>query len=160
MEVATTLDHLVSVRLRQRDNERADELSAEAGRIVDAAVEEVSPDRIPILRHRAEALLGLGRSSEAESILEQSLSLGDEVLAPDHWQTAAPRAALGRLLADRQERVPAEGLLTAAYEVLREGRGEEDPETQRAREELYELYHEWGRPEDAARYRSPEEGRR
>lgn len=151
-QVATTLDLLVVALIRQGEFERAEPLSERALEIVDGAVDEKSHDRVPILRHRAELLLGLGRLDEAEPLLREALQVGEEVLAPDHWQTATTRVVLGELLAERKDWVPAEGFLLAGHDVLREERGVDDPETRRARRQLHDLYVDWGRPDEARRY--------
>jgi eukaryotic-like serine/threonine-protein kinase len=98
------------------------------------------------------ALAVRGNAEEAEALLRSALAVRREKLVPGHWQIAVAESALGALLSQRRVQ-EAEPLLMNAYEVLRNARGESDPDTRIALSSLIEHYERMGKHELAAAHR-------
>ena len=109
-----------------------------------------------ILQVRGLSLAATGRSAEAEASLRESLAVRTRSLPPSHWLIASSRSILGEHLVRHTRRfAEAEPLLRDGYEGLRAALGPGDPRTKTALARLVALYDAWGRPSEAARYRTP-----
>jgi serine/threonine protein kinase/tetratricopeptide (TPR) repeat protein len=94
------------------------------------------------------------RIAEAEKHLREALAIRQRIHPAGHWRIAEAKAGLGHCLLRARRLDEAEPLLRDGYEGLRVSR-ETLPEDVRAvRRDLVALYESWGRPEQAARYRT------
>jgi tetratricopeptide (TPR) repeat protein len=98
--------------------------------------------------------LRLGRVTEGEASLRDALRIRQRALPPGHWLIAATHSAIGEALMLRKQYAASERLLLDALETLRTARGEDGELTQLARARLAMLYDAWGKPEQAAKYRT------
>ncbi|MGI8744928.1 MAG: tetratricopeptide repeat protein [Bryobacteraceae bacterium] len=109
------------------------------------------------------AQLGLGRAlleqrkyEDAEIILRECLS-GYQKTAPDAWQRFDAESALGASLAGERKFQEAEALMVESYPGLLEPRPgiptEDRSALVQARSRLVDLYENWGKPEQATRWR-------
>ena len=71
------------------------------------------------------------------------------------WMVASKELRVARCLVAEGMNAQAEELLESAYKVLHAQLGDQHTETGLARELFRDLYTNWGRPEDAARYAEP-----
>jgi serine/threonine-protein kinase len=95
-----------------------------------------------------------GRSKEAEVVLREAVKLRTESLPKDHFWVAVANDALGECLTNQKRFAEAEPLLIESYATLKSRLGPTDPRTAEAFRRLGTLYDSWGKPEQAARYRS------
>jgi serine/threonine-protein kinase len=99
-------------------------------------------------------LMRTGALGEAESTLRSVVERLEQTLPHDHPGTAAARGALGECLVIETRYAEAEPLLVDSYKVFQARVGSADPRTQTARVRLLKLYEAWGKPDEAARYRT------
>lgn len=99
IDVAINLNHLCGILIELDDLEKADRYSAEALDIARAAVGEQSIQLAQCLHIRGEVLYHRGQYREAAACLEEALAIREEVLAADHFETAATKAVLDSTLA-------------------------------------------------------------
>jgi eukaryotic-like serine/threonine-protein kinase len=108
---------------------------------------------------RASAILGriltiTGRASEAEPLLRDALA----VLEPRVPRQSNPMATmlgnLGDCLVAQARYAEAEPLLNESYTILKAVNVPQSPGLDEARQRLVSLYEAWGKPQEAARYRS------
>ena len=102
----------------------------------------------------ADHLLSRGRDREAAHWARQVLALRRRTLPEGHWIIASSESILGAHLARRGRFAQAESLLVPAERKLVGIRGEDAPEVQDARTRLMDLYDAWGKPAQAAQWRS------
>ena len=88
-------------------------------------------------------------------MFREAIDLYSKVLAPDHQNIAIARIKLGRTLVRERQFTEAEGFLKAGYDVLARQMDPSARWVQSARAELVTVYEALGRPEQAARYRTP-----
>ena len=100
------------------------------------------------------ALGAMDSLAEGERWLRESLDLRRRTLPEGHWIIASSESILGAHLARRGRFAQAESLLVPAERKLVEIRGEEAPVVKDARTRLVDLYEAWGKPAEAARWRS------
>src|SRR5262249_46604856 len=101
-------------------------------------------------------LLLAGRAGEAEVYLQQALVI-QEKRGPA-WLVGATRSELGGAVSAQHRYKEAEPLLLDGYDLLRKSRGEEHARTVAARAGVAANYEAWGKPEQAARYRTAPAG--
>ena len=108
---------------------------------------------------RASGMLGrilstTGRAREAEPLLREALA----VLEPRVPRQSNPMATilgnLGDCLAAQARYADAEPLLNESYTILKAVHLPQSPMLDEARQRLVSLYEAWGKPQEAARYRS------
>lgn len=109
----------------------------------------------------ARALMGLGRGRlargqrvEAEQAFGRALAIRQRIHPPGHWRIAEASVALGDCLRRARRFREAEALLQPGYETLRSSSEAAPEDVRSARNHLIELYESWGRPQEAARYRT------
>jgi serine/threonine protein kinase/tetratricopeptide (TPR) repeat protein len=90
---------------------------------------------------------GLALTSDAVRIL-------GAVLEPGQWEMGAARSAQGHCLGRTGRYAEGERELLAALQIVEAALGPDHPRNDRIRFRLVELYEAWGRPEEAARYRT------
>lgn len=93
-----------------------------------------------------------GRSNEAEALLREALAIRQERAPRRSNVVAIALGNLGECLTSERRYAEAEPLLTESYETLKSIHVPQSPVLRQAAERLVELYSEWGRPRQAARY--------
>jgi eukaryotic-like serine/threonine-protein kinase len=127
---------------------------------VQAARKQLAADRPRLaaaLADTGKALLDAKAYAAAEPLLRESLSLGEQKV-PDAWRTHHARSLLGGALLGQQKYADAEPLLLQGYRGLKERAVKIPPEEQgsltTALERLAQLYVAWGKPVEAAKWRT------
>jgi tetratricopeptide (TPR) repeat protein len=97
------------------------------------------------------------RHAEAEKLLRQCLA-ERETKEPDSFRLASTQSMLGRVLAEQKKFAEAEPLLLAGYKGLKANAGK-TPDWGKhylpdALEWLAQIYEDWGKPDEAAKWRS------
>jgi hypothetical protein len=95
-----------------------------------------------------------GKSQESEAFVCETVKLRTESLPKDHFWVAVANSALGECLATLKRFNEAEPLLVEGYTQLNSSLGPKDPRTKEALGRLVELYELWGKPAQAAQYRT------
>jgi tetratricopeptide (TPR) repeat protein len=95
-----------------------------------------------------------GRFAEAEANLREALQIRNRILPKGHYFTAVTQGALGECLTTQKRFAEAETLLLESYATLKSVQGEHSPLTVDATGRLVTLYQSWGKPKEAARYRT------
>lgn len=115
--------------------------------------------------NRAFARVGLatlwmdeGNYTAAEPLLVEALRVRRVSLPEGHRYTAESLYELGDCYRGLGRYAEAEELILEAYDSLVESQGPENGRTRRAARRLVRLYEDWGRPDDAERYRGVAEG--
>ena len=109
---------------------------------------------------RASGMLGriltaTRRPAEAEPLLREALAVL-ETRVPRHSNPMATMLGnLGECLAAQARYAEAEPLLKESYEIVKTVHVPESPVLEEARQHLISLYDAWGKPQQAAVYRSP-----
>jgi tetratricopeptide (TPR) repeat protein/predicted Ser/Thr protein kinase len=111
------------------------------------------PDLAETLIGLGEVLAAEGQAQEAEAMLRQALEIRRKTLPKDHPGVAEAESALGACLTRLGKFDEAESLLLASYPILR-SKQSASPSTEEAGRHLVELYEAWGKPDQAAAYRS------
>jgi len=98
-----------------------------------------------------------GRNAEAEELLRRCLAEREKT-EPNGFRQASTRTMLGRVLAEQKKFAEAEPLLLAGYEGLEANADKISRARQYHRSDarawLAELYEDWGKPDEAAKWRS------
>ena len=95
-----------------------------------------------------------GKSKEGETILREAVKLRTESLPKEHFWVAVANDALGECLTTQHRFAEAEPLLVQNYDLLNSRLGKRDPRTADALRRLVTLYDVWGKPAQAAQYRT------
>jgi tetratricopeptide (TPR) repeat protein len=110
------------------------------------------PQVASTLTVKADLMLATGKYEAARDVATEAQRILLGSLPEDHWQVAAARNAAGAALAGLGDFEAAERLLLGSLAGLA---GSPIPDLEaRGRQRVYQLYRAWGRPEQAARYRS------
>jgi non-specific serine/threonine protein kinase/serine/threonine-protein kinase len=149
-------DDLLTVYVRAGETTKAIALTTEEVRAAREMFPSDSPALTATIADAGGALLELQAYAQAEPLLRETLSLGDQYL-PDSWRTYHARTLLGGALMGQQKFAEAEPLLLLGYAGLREREGQIPPETSmsvtQALERLVHLYDAWGQLDKAAQWR-------
>jgi len=108
---------------------------------------------------RASGMLGrilstTGRAREAEPLLREALALLEPRVPRQSNPMATILGNLGDCLAAQARYAEAEPLLNESYTILKAVHLPQSPMLDEARQRLVSLYEAWGKPQEAARYRS------
>jgi tetratricopeptide (TPR) repeat protein len=108
---------------------------------------------------RASGMLGrilstTGRAREAEPLLREALAVLEQRVPRKSNPMATMLGNLGECLAAQARYAEAEPLLNESYTILKAVHVPQSPVLDEARQRLVSLYEAWGKPQDAARYRS------
>ncbi|MFN0181010.1 MAG: tetratricopeptide repeat protein [Gemmatimonadales bacterium] len=101
----------------------------------------------------------LRKDREAESVFRRAVALGAASWPPTNGDLIRAKRFLGQFLLGLNRFAAAESLLVDAHQSLIAGFGPSNQYVAGSAADLVELYRRWGRPADAARYRSPEKQR-
>jgi serine/threonine-protein kinase len=99
-------------------------------------------------------LIDLGQPDLAEPYLREALVLREQALDGPHWLLALTRGHLGRALMGQGRYAEAEPFLLTAYEDTASEYGSDDEQSQKAAGFLVALYEAWGKPQQAAAFRT------
>jgi eukaryotic-like serine/threonine-protein kinase len=109
----------------------------------------------------AENLLAQQKYAEAEPMARESLAIRSEK-GPDRWATFYARTTLGGALLGQSKYAEAEPLLIQAFEGMKARESQMRPQSKvrmiESLERLAQLYDDWGKPAEAARWRKVLEG--
>jgi len=151
---AYPLTLLSELYYRLGDHQQAREEIEHALRIQQRAL---APDHIDFTWSRitlAKILMRTGALPEAEIYLRSALEKLALSLPQDHTGAASAHGALGECLVLQTRYAEAEPLLLESHRVFQGRMGAADPRTESARDRLIKLYEAWGKPAEAARYRT------
>src|SRR5690606_3129831 len=138
-ELATSLNNLAAVYLRQQRWEAARDASVEATQLRIQALGEEHPHTASSRLAQALALSRLGQFREAEALLREALGTYDAQRGRAHWQSGNARVYLGTVLTNPGSHAEAKTVLDEALQVLTPALGEDHYRTQNAREALAAL---------------------
>jgi len=127
-----------------------------ASRLLGSLIGEAAPGESLIAR--SETLLREGRVEEAVSLLRGCLAIREKALPPGSWLVADARSRLGAALAHGGRHAEAEVLLLEAQAAMSEDRLCPAEYRRQAIQRVVELYESWGKPDQAAEWRSRLEG--
>ena len=105
-------------------------------------------------RSLGDCLLKENQPKEAETVYKRALAAGSAILPPEHDLLAAVTSKQAAALIALGDYRAAEPLLLKSYPALLKSKGEQDPDTVAARNNLIALYDHTNRPDQANRYRS------
>jgi Tetratricopeptide repeat. len=135
------------------------EANALASKLVEDARQRFSPHSPQLaaaLEEVGQALLEIKDYGQAESLLRESMSLGDRHF-PESWHRHHARSLLGGALLGQQKFKEAEPLLLEGYVGMqaREDQipGDANVPLTQAEERLVQLYDAWNKPDQAAQWR-------
>src|SRR5262249_4002293 len=105
-------------------------------------------------------LVELPAWADAETVLRECLAIRGEK-EPDDWRTFNAKSLLGAALLGQQKYADAEPLLVEGYEGMKKrqpapgqhGAGPDPEQLTEALERLVQLYDQWEKPDQAARWR-------
>ncbi len=155
-QVGTTLNNLAKVCMRRGEYGRAEELYREALAVCQRAFGEEHPQTAAVYGNLAKSLLEQDRRAEAEAHGRQAVDLATRTLPAGHWSIGVLQAIHGTTLLRLGQYEQAETVLLQAHAALTAARGPQYERTREVAERLVELYEAWGRPAQAAEWRSPE----
>ncbi len=93
------------------------------------------------------------RLRQAEPLLRAALAADQKALKPGAWDIADAESELGACLLGERRYAAAAPLMAGSFPTLRAKLGAHDPvNVTRALQRLVQLYREWGKPQQAARY--------
>jgi serine/threonine-protein kinase len=102
----------------------------------------------------SEVLLKLGDPERALGYVQEGLGLLRSKLQADDFRVLQAEAALGACLSGLGRHSEAEPLLIGSYKRMRESTGVSNDSKESTRMWLVDLYEAWGKPDEAARYRT------
>ncbi|MEM7352892.1 MAG: serine/threonine-protein kinase [Acidobacteriota bacterium] len=158
LEVAKSLNNLALCLQRMGSFAEAEPLQQEAVTVHIEVLREDHHDVAVLRRNLASLLLELRRPEEAESLIRQALAGFHISRSEDYWRSADARSVLGACLGALKQFEAAEVLLLESYSALRADKGPESVYTRDAAGRLVDLYRVWGKPGEAARYLSAQDG--
>lgn len=147
----------LALLLRDQDNPAtAEPMLRTALADLRAALPANHPDVSDALLGLGQTLMDRGRPAQADSLLQRAVQIRQQALPDDSKRIAEAQMAWGRCLIELQQYPEAESALRDAHALLRDRGNDPDVGAPRARRLLLSLYEAWGRPQQAARYRSAE----
>ena len=99
-------------------------------------------------------LVDTGDCDAGESLLQNSLKLGELTLQDNDWRLGAIKSVLGECLTTLGRYEEAGPLVVESYPVIRAEYGDGHAETRNALQRIIRLYEAWGKPDKAAEYRA------
>ena len=153
-DYAWTLFNYANFLLRRERFAEAESASREVLALRGRTLPDAHPAVGSAMQALGVALARQGNMEEGERWLRESLELRRAQLPEGHWLIASGESVLGEQLARAGRYAEAERLLVPAAERLLAERGAESPQVRDARRRVAEMYEGWGRPADAARWRS------
>ncbi len=139
--------------LQGRDDE-AEAFFREAMLALRRTVGDEHPDTLVAIGNLGDLYTKQGRLREAEALLVPAVGAARRVLPPGHVVTALTLTNYARFLAAAARYEEAEPVLLEAHSILDGAVGSAHRFTRRAVDSLAALYEAWGKPDEAARWRS------
>lgn len=112
------------------------------------------PDIAGSMTLLADLLVATKQFDEAYSYAAQARQISSGANTENHWRTAIAASAEGAALTGMQKYAEAETLLLKSRDVLRADEGALPIFVEATDQRLASLYEDWGRPDEAAKYRS------
>ncbi len=114
---------------------------------------EEHPNTITGVYNHADLLREMGEVDESETLFRRCIELGIANLPTHHYMLGKYRSGYGELLRAAKRFEDAEPALEEGYQILNEQLGPQHKDTIRALDRLIQLYDDWGRPEQAEKWR-------
>ncbi len=135
---------------------------AEADGLLSAALADAThalgpdqPDTLACAHALGRLRLRQNRPADAESLLKDAAALALKAMGPEAWKPAQYAATHAEALIDLKDFAAAEKELRSAYSQLAEKLGADNGHALTARAALVRLYEAWGKPEEAAKWKTP-----
>ena len=133
---------------------RLAQLPTEAAHLFDR--NPISPSHAAALVIRGTTLLHENKPAEAELKMREGLAIREK-MQPDDWTTFETKSLLGEALLAQRKFDEAEPLLLSGYEGMKQREGtipqQDKPRLTKALRRLVKLYEEWGKPDEATKWR-------
>jgi len=113
---------------------------------------ELSPELHGLLAYYGKDLIDQEEFELAQPVLEKCLEIREERI-PDSWLRYSAMSMLGESLAGQGKFAEAEHLLVDGYVKMEGVPGNIPPRKREALERLIQLYEDWGKPDEAAKWR-------
>ncbi len=152
--LATTMNNLATMLREKGDYAEAETLLRQTIEIRRKSLGETHFETANAVYSLACVFSDRGQYNEAERLGRQALDMYLKGLKPDHWLVNRARSYLGNCLIKLKRFREAEEQLLVAYAGLKTVRGEQHTYTRRTVGRLIELYEAWGKPGQAAPYRT------
>jgi tetratricopeptide (TPR) repeat protein len=149
-DVASSAALLAYWLIGSRDYDEAASLVDETLRIRRKVMGDESADVGSTLGLKANLLLATKRYEEALAVATEARRILALTLPDDHWRVAMAKNAQGAALAGLRKYKDAEPLLLGSLTALAGSPVPDLPD--RGRQRLYDLYTDWGRPDEARKY--------
>jgi len=151
-EVARSLNAVAMFKMDVGDYAAAEPMLRDSLAINVGTLGDAHPDVADSLTLLAGCLVAGTRYDEARELAGKARKIYSATLPEDNWRAAVALGAEGAALAGLRKYSEAEVLLLRSYGVLKS-----DPDAMpmfvaQATKYLAELYHDWGKPEQAAKY--------
>lgn len=127
-------------------------LFTEANEILEKTLPAEHPNRAYSLVGLGLALTNLNRFDEAIPYLRRAVALRRAGLPEGHWMTGIAESSLGLCLYRQGKYADAEEPLMSGYTFLEQHFGNDSDRVQKALSRVVDLYEQWGKKEEAARY--------
>jgi tetratricopeptide (TPR) repeat protein len=117
----------------------------------------VPPTSLPLafaLVGLGETLIESGQPVEAEPLLREALEIGREALPENHWGPYGLQSLVGLSLVAQGRFEEAEPLVVESFLRLKDDRTVIPDVLEDAHKTVVRLYEDWGKPDEAARYRA------
>jgi eukaryotic-like serine/threonine-protein kinase len=153
-EVAIILNNLAGVLRLKGDNAGAESLFRESVEMKRKLMGPSHPSLATSLQNLAGMLQIKGEHKAAEPLLKEALQISEKSLGANHWMLAESRSNYGACLAKLGRFREAEQYLLGAHPVLKATLGEAHKRTEKAVQNIIELYQAWGKAAEADSYRA------
>lgn len=151
---AVTIHHLAKLSHAMGDLDLAERRCRDALDIRRQALRPGHPAIGSSLHTLGAILLERGHAEQAELVVRDALRIRVSALPPSDWRIHYTRNMLGGCLTALQRFEEAQPLVVESLAAMRDVFGDKDKRTQKARARVIDLYEAWGRPEDAATFRT------
>jgi tetratricopeptide (TPR) repeat protein len=151
VNIASDLSNTGRLLLQKKDYDAAEPYLREA---VDIMRKEKHAWLSMSLGNLGELLTAKGAYANAEATYAEALDLGIKAFGEKNQDVAKIRSKYSVCLVNLRKFDEAEKQLLIALPILRDTAGDKDEMTQKAIRRLIELYREWGKPDQAAKYRA------
>lgn len=153
-DVAANLANIGSLLAVRGDFAAAEEMQRRALAIRRKAFGQRHLEVANSLESLADTLLQAGQYADALRQARECIETRQAALGPDDWSAAVAEGMAGEALTALSDYEEAESRLLHSAKVLIDEFGEDDLRSQTAIERLASLYDAWGKPEQAAEWRS------
>jgi eukaryotic-like serine/threonine-protein kinase len=154
VEVAITMNNLALLLGQKGQYDEAEQLFRRALAMNRRILGENHPVVATFVNNLATLLKRKGDFNGAESLYRQAIDAERKVFPEDHWEIATIKSLLGGcLIAERRYR-EAEPLVLESYRIIESQFGDSHERTRAALRRIVDLYSAWGKPTQAARYKT------